>query len=649
MIRALASIAALFGLERATRRSIGTTIFAAFVGMGVITGALGGYGIFVLSAAGTVVEETYDRSLMTVSLARSASFDFSQMETELLRRSLGQEAPADFGSKLDKLVADFKDDLRIVDERSSTPQLHTVIQEIRTLFARWYALVRNGKSTIPERDALGGQILDRLDNGLTELTSDNSFVNRRVSLDKMRGFTYSSLAALVLALLLSGLITFLLARRIIRPLAAAASVADRIATGAFDTTIPTGGTAETGALLRSMTVMQDSIRVMVEREKAQSRSAQTRLVDALESAREAIVLVDSDGRIVIANSQLATFFPTLAPQLEVGKSFTAVFEGGEGMAPNGERAAASRTGGSVVDTLAADTEFRALDGRWLRVSRNATQDGGFFLLLSDITEIKEREERLDQARREAVAASEAKSAFLANMSHELRTPLNAVIGFAEILASEIFGKLGNPRYREYADNIQQSGVHLLGVINNVLDFSKHQAGKLELVREKLDLAEIVNGCATMMRDQCTRAGLTLVTEIVGPPAMSGDPGKLRQMLVNLLSNSVKFTNPSGSVTMRAGAVRRGWVQLEVSDTGIGMSADQIPIAMAVFGQVDNRLARRYEGSGLGLPLAKSIVELHGGTITIDSAPGEGTTVTVMLPQGLAENGDVANAVWDQVA
>jgi signal transduction histidine kinase/HAMP domain-containing protein len=640
--RIIAAMARLSLVRRGAPRSIGTTIFAAFVAMGVITAALGGYGLFVLSAAGHFVADTYDRSLMAVSYARSASLDFSRMESELLRRSIapprGRSAIDD---TLDKLGVGFAEDLEVVAERSSEPDEQRLIEEIGDLAARWRALRDPGENAAAAaaadaRDAIGRDIIARLDM-LIEVTTDHGFIARRQAITSVQRFTYGSVAAIFLALLLSAAITLLLTRRIMRPLAAAAGAADRIAGGDLETRIPRGGQDETGMLLRSMTVMRDNIRDMVEREQAQRRSAQNRLVDALESSREAIVLVDAAGRIVIANSQLARFFPALSPRLAIGMSFADAFRRvddwviGSAMPsapdPVGDRAGA--------ELLRSGGEFCLSDGRWLRVSRSATRDGGFFLLISDISDIKEREQRLDESRRQAEAASEAKTAFLAAMSHELRTPLNAVIGFSEILSDQLFGELGNPRYREYAASIQRSGKHLLGIINNVLDLSKHQAGKLELTIEPLDLVEIVENCATMMRDQCARAQLTMTTRVPEALALHGDVGKLQQMLLNLLSNAVKFTNPGGSIAITAEAGAGGSARLQVIDNGIGMSADDIPTALAVFGQVDSRLARRYDGTGLGLPLAKMIAELHRGEIAIDSTPGIGTTVTVRLPSGVA--------------
>jgi signal transduction histidine kinase len=608
--------------RRAGRRSIGTTIFVGFTAMGIITALLGGYGLVVLSAAGQVVADTYDVSLMAVSYARSANLDFSRMEAALLRRSVAPPAKrSEFNGTLDKLAKSFDADLRVVADRSRTPDERQLIGQIRALAARWRQL-RDSAATRAERDAIGGRIIAQLDM-LIEVTTDHGFIARRIALTKVAWFSYGSMAAIALALTLSATITILLTWRIRRPLAAAAAAADRIAGGYLDTSIPPGGRDETGVLLRSMRVMRDSIRVMVEREQAQRRSAQNRLADALESSREAIVLVDEAGRIVIANSQLGGFFPGAAPDGEETPLFADAFR-------------------DAAD-LVAGGEVSLRDGRWVRVSRSPTRDGGFILLISDISDIKERERRLDEARRQAEAASKAKSAFLATMSHELHTPLNAVIGFAEVLSGQLFGALGSPRYLEYAENIQRSGQHLLAIINSVLDFSNYQAGKLELTIAPVDLVEIVETCVALVRDQCERGELMLTTQLPASLLVPGDAGKLQQMLANLVSNAIKFTNPGGCVAITAEPAGDGLARLQISDTGIGMSADEIPIALAAFGQVDSRLARRYDGTGLGLPLAQSIAGLHGGDLSIDSTPGRGTTVTVLLPTVIAQHDETKHA------
>jgi len=616
--------------------SIGATIFGAFVVMGLLTAAVGGYGLYVLETAGGFVVNLYDRPLMALNFDRAASLDFAEMDRELIRlaNAADTERPA-INAKIERLSKTFTEDLVVAATRSMFDDERAIIRQINELVARWneLRLGPDGTAAAADLDKLAGTVFERFDL-LAELATGHSFVERRKVVADVAFFRYSSQAALILALALSTCITLILLRRIIRPLREAAAIADRIAEGDLQAPIPAGGHDETGLLLRSMTVMQDNIRVMVERETAQRRSAQSRLVDALESSREAIVLVDAESRIVIANSQLASFFPTVAPQLEQGMSFTDAFRHLDKLVIGALSPGVTDASGELAqrDLLSAGSEFCLWDGRWLRVSRSATLDGGFFLLISDFSDIKEREQGLDEARRQAEAASEAKSAFLAAISHELRTPLNAVIGFSEILSNQLFGELGNAKYVDYAHSIQHSGTHLLGIINNVLELTKYQAGKLELVPESVDLVAVVESCAAIMSDQCARGELTLLKRLPDELMMLGNRRKLQQMLLNLLSNAVKFTKPGGTVTVRAEAVADGSVRLEVADTGIGMAADEIPIALTVFGQVDSSLARRYDGTGLGLPLVKSLVDLHGGTIAIDSAPGKGTTITISLPR-----------------
>jgi len=619
--------------------------------MSLVTGALGLFGFYVLSTAGGFVADTYDGPLMAINFARSASLDFTQMDKELLRRNLVPAAERDaIDGSIDRLATTFFEDLAVAEERSMSGDERTVIAEIRQLVQMWNTLrtKADADDAARELDVLAERVIDRFDH-LIELTVDQSFVQRRQTLSAVAAFRTTSIVAIVLALLLSAGVTLLLARRIVRPLAAAAAVADRIARGELETVIPEGGADETGALLRSMAVMQDNIRATMDQEKAQRRSAQNRLIAALESSHEAMVLVGPDGRAVIANSQLTAFFPPLARQLDSDDNFATIFrELGEELITRivipGERAAPHPPDWS--DLLAAGGEFRLSDGRWLRASRSSTQDGGYFLVLSDITDIKEREQRLREAKSQAEAASEAKSKFLANMSHELRTPLNAIIGFAEILSGQAFGALGNPRYLEYSADILRSGRHLLDVITSVLDVAKSEAGRLQIDARPTELASVFDDCTAMIRDQCGAAELRLIVK--SPPAgvtVRADAPKLRQIILNLLSNAVKFTEPGGTVWLEAGDAGDA-IKVRIADSGIGMSPEHVAIALTPFSQVDNRLARRYEGAGLGLPLTKALVELHGGTLNIVSRLGEGTEVTFLLSRATAGAGSSRPADTD---
>ena len=239
---------------------------------------------------------------------------------------------------------------------------------------------------------------------------------------------------------------------------------------------------------------------------------------------------------------------------------------------------------------------------------------------------------LQQRAERAEAQSEAKSAFLATISHELRTPLNAIIGFAGLMEDQRFGPLGAPRYREYVTDIKNSGEHLLGLINNILDLSRAEAGKLHLQEDVVDVAEVAEVCVRQMQLRAAESGLRLELALPASPLMlRGDASKLRQILFNLLSNALKFTPVEGHVLLKIEYAADGGINLVVKDSGVGMSPADIPLAMQPFTQLDNRLARRYEGTGLGLPLTRSLVELHGGSLRLESALSEGTTVTVAFP------------------
>ncbi len=239
---------------------------------------------------------------------------------------------------------------------------------------------------------------------------------------------------------------------------------------------------------------------------------------------------------------------------------------------------------------------------------------------------------LNNARLAADDANRAKSEFLASMSHELRTPLNAILGFSEVIKAELFGPVGQTKYADYANDVHKSGQHLLDLINDILDLSKIDAGKVELREEMIEVTSLIADAALLVRERAQKSGVTLELQPAADlPLLNADKRLLKQILLNLLSNAVKFTPKDGRVTVKALADSGGALRITVADTGIGMSHADITKAMSPYGQIDSRIARKHKGTGLGLPISRSLARMHGGELEVSSTPGKGTSITLVLP------------------
>jgi two-component system CheB/CheR fusion protein len=267
-----------------------------------------------------------------------------------------------------------------------------------------------------------------------------------------------------------------------------------------------------------------------------------------------------------------------------------------------------------------------------RMRKKTKNTPALLLAMEDVTE-RRRAEQAVRDGREAELANHAKSAFLANISHELRTPLNAILGFSEMMSDQMFGPLGHDRYREYVEYIQAGGHHLLRIVNELLDMSKLEAGAVQLEEEEVDVARAIEDSVHLVEEQAKRAGVDICTEIARPlSSLRVDQHRLKQILINLLSNAVKFSTSGRRVVVEAGVDRSGTFDIVVRDNGIGIRPEDLPKVLAPFGQVEDAMAAKLEGTGLGLPLAKALCELLGGTFDLKSKAGVGTKVSIRFPE-----------------
>jgi PAS domain S-box-containing protein len=366
------------------------------------------------------------------------------------------------------------------------------------------------------------------------------------------------------------------------------------------------------------------------------RLSEQRLRDAIDSIPDGFVLWDVDDRLVLCNDAYRETLPALDHMIEPGLKYddllkAAVEQGQFRIDGDPEEWAAGRRARRRTDQAAK--EYVLADGRWILAADRPTSDGGSVGLRVDITERKNAEQALRAAKDEAELANRAKAEFLANMSHELRTPLNAILGFSDAMRHGVLGPRCHDPCRHYIDDIHRSGELLLDIINDILDVSAVESGRVALHEEPVDLAPVIDAARRLVAPRAADGEVALDPFVAPdrPPRVLADERRLKQVLVNLLSNAVKFTPEGGSVAVEVESRDDGGLAVSIRDTGVGMTEDEVRTAMEPFRQVDGTLARRREGTGLGLPLVKGLVALHGGSLEIDSRPGEGTRATVIFP------------------
>jgi signal transduction histidine kinase len=619
--------------------SIRARILLSLLAFSAVTAGVGVVALNEIKDTSGLVVQTYNKPLMAINFARSALVAFSAMNRTLGRAELSSDAAGRSAhlTALDRHRNLFLDDLKIARERSLSSKSIELTDGIRLLVDDWTQMQRKALAggiqadEWEQLDRVASAVDDKFD-FLIDQTAGDGFKLRQEAVDSITTLRVTGLAVVIGIIAFSILVAILLGRSIMRPIGAAVAAAERVAKGDFETRIPDVASSEMATLMRSMSIMQENIHSMMAREEALRKSAQMRLVDALESSPEGVVLLDAEDRIVVTNSQVGRFFQSIAGRCAPGQSFDSLMR---------EASELNTVGISSVAVLCAtarrdgdtSTEFRLAGDQWLRLSFSRTRDNGVVIIMNDISELIERENLMREAKESAETADRAKSEFLANMSHELRTPLNAVIGFSQILSDEIYGPLGHDSYKGYAGNIHESGQHLLAVINDILDLSKIEAGKFTPTPVPTNPVEIIGNSLRICELQAEEKGVRLVSEIDGDVAeFMVDQLMFKQILMNLLSNAVKFTPEGGCVTLTMATAPDGGLEVRIEDTGIGMTEAEIEVALEPFGQADGSLSRKFEGTGLGLPLAKRMIELHHGTLSINSMPGRGTVVQAHFPR-----------------
>ena len=533
-----------------------------------------------------------------------------------------------------------------------------------------WALALKASEAYSSDDSAGGNALMaqaqsrilNVNNEIEEIVNrieQQSLARRDASMRNARRAFDAAVTGGVIALALALAVTAFIVRSINAPLRRLERSMSAITQGELDVPIPKAGRDEIGGMTRALTMLRDSLkeRARLERERqraeAAARQAQAQLAEAIEAVSEGFALYDADDRLVVCNSRFKEMYVGTGLEIKPGIPYeTIVRKAAEtGIVP----LSPDQRDAFIAERLERHRnpkgafEQQRSHGMWLKISERRTADGGNVGVLTDITELKARElqlsdlvDRLAEARDAAMEATVAKSRFLANMSHELRTPLNAVIGITEMLIEDT-EETGNGTAREPLERISRAGKHLLQLINEVLDLSKIEAGKLEINYEMIDVAALVNDLVGEVEPLAAKNANRFVVEC--PPdigTVHSDPTRLRQIILNLLSNACKFTE-HGRVSLSVSRSRSNGEEFLAARTGIGMTEEQLAKLFQEFSQADSSTTRKYGGTGLGLAISDRLCRIMGGTIEVESKVGVGTTFSMRLPVDRVDRVGVADA------
>ncbi len=421
--------------------------------------------------------------------------------------------------------------------------------------------------------------------------------------------------------------------RILRPLKVIETAIKEFSTD-LNYKIAKGRDDEFGKVSMAFNRMSHSLANLIATER-EAQVALRKLSRTVEQSPSLVIITDTEGSIEYANPKfLEVSGYTLEevigqnPRLvksedtppEVFEDLWETIKGGKSWRGELEE---RRKDGSYFWTAAIISPIRDETGR----------NTHFVAMYEDITQRKEAEAAMELAIEQAEIANRAKTELLANMSHELRTPLNAIIGFSDAMLKEVFGPLANDKYLDYANDMNNSGTHLLELVNDILDVSAIESGKLRLHEEELDITAVLDASIRLIAHRAGEEKIRLKANYDGNlPKLFADERRIKQIALNLLSNSAKFTEEGGEISVSASMDANGMMEVVFADTGIGMDENEVALALTKFGQVDGSLARKYEGTGLGLPLTQNLVKAHEATFSIESQKGTGTTISIKFPK-----------------
>ena len=539
-------------------------------------------------------------------------------------------------NELERLATDFDPRLRslMVEAIAKLRPFAVGNDSVPALRLREIALITDGTKLLSENAALSNSLTAKVASLTVAASKDITDANAK-ALSVVRFSTWVLVIAVMLSLISSMLIVWLyVGRNLVARLTALSDRMLALANGDLKSPLPQGGADEIGRMAEALGVFRATAIEMEEANLKEIREARARLTEAIETISEGFSLYDAEDKLIVCNSHYRELFASHADVLVPGTSFETILRTAteRGLIKDAE----GRRDAWIAERLArhraaSETHIqRRSDGRWIQVSERKTANGGVVAIYADITELKQHEAELAAARDAADEANRTKSSFLANMSHELRTPLNAIIGYSEILQEDAADK-GDKASIDDLQKIESAGRHLLGLINNILDLSKIEAGKMDVFIEPVDIQALLKEVLSIVKPLADKSENAV--EVICPAdigSFRSDQTKVKQCLLNLMSNANKFTS-KGTLTLTVAREGGSQVCFRVSDTGVGMTQEQLGRLFQAFSQADASTTKRFGGTGLGLAITKHFCTMLGGDVTVESTPGKGSTFIIRLP------------------